>query len=244
MGAFDSMTRVARSLGAGGSLGAAFVAGASMAVLNQNRQDGANLAIGLGGDLAMALGGVHLNVVGEENVWAARPAIFLFNHQSQLDVIILAHLLRRDFTAVAKKSLQTNPIFGPLGSLAGVAFIDRADNAAAREALQPVVDSLANGVSIAVAPEGTRSSELMPFKKGPFHMAMQGGVPVVPVVIRNATDVMPAHSYIIQPGTVDVAVLPPVSSADWTAETIEEHRDEVWQMFRDTLDDWPEPEAD
>jgi putative phosphoserine phosphatase/1-acylglycerol-3-phosphate O-acyltransferase len=121
-----------------------------------------------------------------------------------------------------------------------VAFIDRSDPSAARAALEPVVQSLRDGVSLAVAPEGTRSLELGPFKKGPFHMAIQGEVPVVPIVIRNAGQIMAPHSYIVNPGTVDVVVLPPVDTSAWTAETIEAHRDEVWQMFKDTLDNWPE----
>ena len=70
-------------------------------------------------------------------------------------------------------------------------------------------------------------------------MAIQGGVPVVPVVIRNAGQIMPPHSYIVNPGTVDVVVLPPVDTAGWTAETVEQHRDEVRQMYVDTLATWP-----
>jgi putative phosphoserine phosphatase/1-acylglycerol-3-phosphate O-acyltransferase len=94
-------------------------------------------------------------------------------------------------------------------------------------------------VSIAIAPEGTRSLQLGPFKKGPFHMAMQGGVPVVPVVIRNAGEIMAPHSYMVHPGTVDVAVLAPVDTSGWRAETVDVHRDEVRQMFLDTLAHWP-----
>jgi putative phosphoserine phosphatase/1-acylglycerol-3-phosphate O-acyltransferase len=233
------LVRMVRSAAAVGGLGAGAVTGAGFAVLNQDRQGGVNVAAALAGELSLAAAGINLDVVGEENLWAQRPAVFLFNHQSQLDAPIMAALLRRDFTAVAKKSLQANPVFGPVGRFAGVAFIDRADPSAARAALQPVVDSLQQGVSLAVAPEGTRSLELGPFKKGPFHMAMQGGVPVVPVVLRNTGELLAPHSYVINPGTVDVVVLPPVDTSQWSAETIEQHRDEVWQMYRDVLDDWP-----
>jgi putative phosphoserine phosphatase/1-acylglycerol-3-phosphate O-acyltransferase len=233
------LVRMARSAAAVGSLGAGAVTGAGFAVVNQDRQGGVNVAAALAGELSLAAAGIHLDVVGEENLWERRPAVFVFNHQSQLDAPIMAALLRRDFTGVAKKSLQANPVFGPLGRFAGVAFIDRSDPSAARAALQPVVDSLRNGVSLAVAPEGTRSLELGPFKKGPFHMAIQGGVPVVPVVIRNSGEHLAPHSYVIDPGTIDVAVLPPVDTSDWTAESVEAHRDHVWQLFRDTLDDWP-----
>jgi len=237
---FDSVARAARSAAAMGSLGLGFATGVGAALVNQDRREGVNLAATLGSELSLAAAGIHLNVIGEENAWAVRPAIFMFNHQSQLDVPIVAAVLRRDFTGVAKKSLQANPIFGPLGRFAGVAFIDRSDPSAARAALEPVVASLHDGVSLAVAPEGTRSLELGPFKKGPFHMAIQGEVPVVPIVIRNAGQIMAPHSYIVNPGTVDVVVLPPVDTSAWTAETIEAHRDEVRQMFKDTLDNWPE----
>jgi putative phosphoserine phosphatase/1-acylglycerol-3-phosphate O-acyltransferase len=200
-----------------------------------------NVAANLGSELSLAAAGVHLEVQGEEHAWSHRPAIFVFNHQSQLDVPIMAAVLKRDFTGVAKKSLQANPIFGPLGRFAGVAFIDRSDPAAARAALEPVVHSLREGVSLAVAPEGTRSLELGPFKKGPFHMAIQGEVPMVPVVIRNAGQLMPPHSYVITPGTVQVCVLEPIDTSGWSTETIEEHRDAVRQLFLDTLADWPQP---
>jgi putative phosphoserine phosphatase/1-acylglycerol-3-phosphate O-acyltransferase len=233
------VVKMIRSAAAVGGLGAGALTGAGVALVNQDRRAGVNVAAALSSELSLAAAGIHLNVIGEENLWSRRPAIFLFNHQSQLDVPIMAALLRRDFTGVAKKSLQANPVFGPVGRFAGVAFIDRSDPSAARAALEPVVASLRDGVSLAVAPEGTRSLELGPFKKGPFHMAIQGGVPVVPVVIRNAGEIMPPHSYIVNPGTVDVAVLPPVDTSGWTAETVEQHRDEIRQMFVDTLADWP-----
>lgn len=233
--------RVARSAAALGSLGVGFATGATAAVLNGNRRTGANLMSVIGTELALAAAGVSLNVHGEQNLWSRRPAIFVFNHQSQLDMPIMGALLRKDFTGVAKQSLQANPVFGPIGYLADVAFIDRGDPAAARQALAPVVEALRSGTSLAVAPEGTRSGtgELGEFKKGPFHMAIQGQVPMVPVVIRNAYEIMVPHSYLLNPGTVDVAVLPPIDTSTWTTETVEAHRDEVRSMFAETLANWP-----
>lgn len=233
--------RIARSAAAMGSLSVGFATGATAAVLTGNRRTGANLMSTVGTELALAAAGVTLNVIGEHNLWSHRPAIFAFNHQSQLDMPIMGALLRKDFTGVAKASLQANPIFGPIGYLADVAFIDRSDPESAIDALAPVVEALRSGTSLAVAPEGTRSGsgELGPFKKGPFHMAIQGGVPMVPVVIRNAYEVMVPGSYLIDPGTVDIAVLPPVDTSSWTPETVEAHRDEVRAMFVETLENWP-----
>ncbi|MCU0282298.1 MAG: 1-acyl-sn-glycerol-3-phosphate acyltransferase [Candidatus Nanopelagicales bacterium] len=241
MTGIDDVGRLARGLAGAAGLGVGAATGVGFSLLNRDRRTGINMAANVGSELSLAAAGVHLEVQGEEHAWSHRPAIFMFNHQSQLDVPIVASVLKRDFTGVAKKSLQANPIFGPIGWFAGVAFIDRTDPAAARAALEPVVQSLRDGVSLAVAPEGTRALELGPFKKGPFHMAIQGQVPVVPIVIRNAGQVMAPHTYLITPGTVQVCVLPPVDTSDWTTETIDEHRDAVRQMFLDTLADWPTP---
>ncbi len=220
-----------------GSIGAA----AGLALWNGSRRVGANVAASAGSDLGLAAAGVRLNIVGEENAWAERPAVFLFNHQSQLDVFVLGAVLRKDFTGVAKKELEYSPFFGPVGFLADVAYIDRGNSQKAHEQLEPVVDALRNGRSIAIAPEGTRSPtpRLLPFKKGPFHMAMQAQVPIVPIVMRNCGEIMGAHSMVIHPGTVDVAVLPPVSTTGWTKENLDEHVAEVRQMYLDTLADWP-----
>jgi putative phosphoserine phosphatase/1-acylglycerol-3-phosphate O-acyltransferase len=156
-------------------------------------------------------------------------------------VFVLGSLLRKDFTGVAKKSLERDPFFGPVGFLADVAYIDRTDSTKARQGLEPAVEALRGGKSIAIAPEGTRSPtpRLLPFKKGPFHMAMQAGVPVVPIVMRNCGEIMAAHSMAIHGGTVDVAVLPPVPTDDWTLENLNENVARVRQLYLDTLADWP-----
>jgi putative phosphoserine phosphatase/1-acylglycerol-3-phosphate O-acyltransferase len=184
---------------------------------------------------------VKLTVVGEEHLWSHRPAIFVFNHQSSLDVLIIGNLLRRDVTGVAKAEAATDPRFAVFGALAGVAYVDRSDTAQAVEALDQVLARLRDGVSIAIAPEGTRSATatLGPFKKGAFHMAMQAGVPVVPVVIRNAGELMWRSSRLVRPGTIDVAVLPPIDTSGWRREDIDDHVDEVRRRFLDTLDNWP-----
>jgi putative phosphoserine phosphatase/1-acylglycerol-3-phosphate O-acyltransferase len=100
--------------------------------------------------------------------------------------------------------------------------------------MKPLVDAMRNeGKSVALAPEGTRtvSPNLGPFKKGAFHLAIQAGVPMVPVVIRNAGDVAPKGDFIFRPATVEVDVLPPVDTSDWTTETIDDHVRDVRNMF-------------
>jgi len=94
------------------------------------------------------------------------------------------------------------------------------------------------GRCVCIAPEGTRSTStnLGRFKKGGFHLAMQAGVPVVPIVIHNAIDVAPRGQYVFKPATVKVTVLPAVDTSDWSAQTINEHVHQVRDMFLQELD--------
>jgi len=150
------------------ALGTSVWLGAGVGLLNRSRQAGANAGAGAGSDIALALGGVTLKVTGEQNLWSDRPAVFMFNHQSSLDMLVLGDLLRRDFTGVAKKELARDPRFVPIGWLADIAYIDRGNTQKANQALRPAVDKLRHGTSIAIAPEGTRSPTPKPgpFKKG------------------------------------------------------------------------------
>jgi len=92
-----------------------------------------------------------------------------------------------------------------------------------------------------IAPEGTRldTTSVGPFKKGPFRMAMAVGIPIVPIVIRNAEIIAARNSTTMNPGTVDVAVFPPIPVTDWTLETLADRIAEVRQLYVDTLADWP-----
>src|SRR5207244_13271570 len=189
-----------------------------------------------GTEAALALAGVRLNVVGEENLWSSRPAVFIFNHQSSLDALIVGSLLRRDITAVAKKEAARDPRFAPVGLLIDVAYIDRSNSKKARSALAPVVEKLRSGVSLAIAPEGTRTPtpRLGRFKKGAFHIAMQADVPIVPLVIRNAGELMWRGSSLVRAGTVDVVVLPPVATDGWRVDDLDRHIDAIRQDYTET----------
>ena len=147
--------------------------------------------------------------------------------------------LRRDLTGVGKKEILRNPIFGPLFSAAGVVFVDRANTAQAIDALEPAVQALREGRSLAIAPEGTRSRtpRLGRFKKGAFHMARQAGVPVVPVVFRNVLDALPRGAAVVRPATVEVVVLPPVDTSKWTVDGLDEEIDAIRTRYLEVLDE-------
>lgn len=227
-----------RTIYATGSLIGAFAAGLPIWALTRSQREAVNFSMGLFGDFATAITGVELEVEDERHLWSSRPCIFIFNHQSKADVMILAKLIRRDMGGVGKKEIKDIPILGKLMEWGGTVFVDRADGKSAIKAMEPLVEAIQKeGKSICIAPEGTRSltPKLEPFKKGAFHLAMQAGVPIVPIVIHNATDVAPKNEFVMRPATVRVTVLPPVDTSDWQVKTLNAHVRDVRNMFLRTL---------
>ncbi len=232
---------LAGTAGAYAGAAAAFGAAVGVGLVTRDRRRAANTLVQLTGDVPLALAGVRLNVRGEEHLWSHRPAVFIFNHTSILDGFVVMKLLRRDITGVAKKEVAAQPLFGQIAQLTQMAMIDRADSASAVAALAPVVERLQEGYSIALSPEGTRAptTKLLPFKKGAFHMAMQGGVPIVPMVFRNVGERQWRTERAIRPGTVDIVVHPPVPTDDWSVDALDDHVADVRALFERTLADWP-----
>jgi len=227
-----------RTIYATGSLIGAFAAGLPIWALTRSQREAVNFSMGLFGDFATAITGVELEVEDERYLWSSRPCVFIFNHQSKADVMILAKLIRRDMVGVGKKEIRDIPILGKLMEWGGTVFVDRADGKSAIKAMEPLVDAIRKeGKSICIAPEGTRSltPKLEPFKKGAFHLAMQAGVPLVPIVIHNATDVAPKNEFVMRPATVRVTVLPPVDTSEWSVRNLNAHVREVRNMFLRTL---------
>jgi putative phosphoserine phosphatase/1-acylglycerol-3-phosphate O-acyltransferase len=150
-------------------------------------------------------------------------------------------LVRREFTSVGKKEAAENKLSAGLGWLIDAVFIDRADGAAAVEALKPVQEAVAKGLSLIISPEGTRSptKEVQPFKKGPFRIAMAAGVPIVPIIFRNADDAGEREAMAMRPAKIDAIVLPPISTDDWTVQDLDRRIAGVRKKYVDTLASWP-----
>ena len=231
-------SQVVRSLAATGSLVGSFMMGLPLYALSGSRRDSINFSISLFAETASALIGLDLDVRGREHLWKRRPAIFMFNHQSNADMLIMASLIRRDIVGVGKRELKNLPLIGPLMGAAGVVFIDRSDRQAAIETMKPLVQAMQEEKkSLVIAPEGTRAPtrKLGAFKKGGFHVAIQSGVPIVPVVIHNSGDISPKGDKIFRSGTVHIDVLPAIETADWSVANIDEHVAAVRNAFLRTL---------
>lgn len=210
-------------------------------LLTRSRRRGVNFFTSNWSQLLLATTGVNINVIGEENLTAERPAVFLFNHRNNFDPFIAGSLVKDNFTSVGKKELEKDPIVGPIGKLLDAAFIDREDSKSAVEGLHKIEELAQNGLSVLIAPEGTRldTVEVGPFKKGPFRIAMAAGIPIVPIVIRNAEVIAAKDATAMNAGTVDVAVFPPISVQDWTVGNLSDRIAGVRQLYLDALRHWP-----
>ena len=233
-----SISQIARMGLSVGALPASILTTLPIWALTGNKRDTLNAAVNLWSDFSLAATGVRLNIEGEENLWAQRPAVFIFNHQSSLDAIIMCKLLQRDFTAIGKKEIGNFPIIGPAFKFADVILIDRDRSKKAIEQIKPVIHAIQDqGLSLALAPEGTRSPahKLGRFKKGAFHISMQAGVPIVPIVIHNSSDMLPKGHNIARSGVVDVTVLPPVDTSGWSTRNLDNHVKEIRNMYLEIL---------
>ena len=226
-----------------GGVAAGAGAGLGLGLLSRSKRQAVDLSLSLATDMGLGMAGIDVKVIkGAEHLWSARPCLFLINHQSKLDPFLFAKIVRSGFTGVMKAEAKNVPGFGQLFQFADVAFIDRGNVEQAKDALAGAVAKLKEqGLSIAMSPEGTRSATpaLGEFKKGAFHIAMQAGVPIVPVVFRNAGQIQWRGAQTIRSGTVETVVLPPVDTSDWSVKTLNKHVADVRGMYLDTLARWP-----
>lgn len=202
-----------------------------------DRRRAANAAYRLWGRLGTRAAGIRLEVQGSAHLWSARPCVFLINHQSAVDPLIVAALLERDFAGIAKKELRRNPVLGPAFAVAGTVFVDRFDTARAIRALEPTIDTLRRGISIAIAPEGTRAPHfgLGRFKKGGFRLAIAAGVPLVPIVICNSRDVFSGDEWLMKAATVRISVHRPIPTDGWSLDDLDDRIEDVRHIYERTL---------
>ena len=150
---------------------------------------------------------------GTEHVVPGQPYVLLSNHQSLFDIPSVLTAFPGRLRFVAKQELRSVPVFGRAMELGGVVFVDRSDRARAIDQLKAARHRVAEGTSVWIAVEGTRSRDgtLGPFKKGGFHVAMDLGVPILPTWIQGSLDVLPPDQWGSVTGqTVRVSFGPPI----------------------------------
>lgn len=163
----------------------------------------------------LRLSGVKVKVSGREHLDPKQPYVFVANHQSYLDAAPLFAFTGRRMGMVAKKELLKAPILGYGMGFVNVIAIDRSNRDRAVESLKLATERLRSGISFGVCPEGTRAppGQMLPFKKGAFHMAVQARVPIVPIALKNADVLMGRGRAEAWPGTIDMVMMPPVDTS-------------------------------
>jgi 1-acyl-sn-glycerol-3-phosphate acyltransferase len=172
----------------------------------------------------LAMVGVRVEVNGLERLDPNQTYIFTPNHQSLIEVPLFVAYLGRNPAYLGKKEIFKYPVFGYGIRLIGMVPVDRSNSPAAVESAKLATENLRQGKSFVVYPEGTRSRDgrMLPFKKGAFMMAIDAGVPVVPVTVSGASKIMPKAQVKVFPSTVRITVHEPISSSGYSKENVVE----------------------
>jgi 1-acyl-sn-glycerol-3-phosphate acyltransferase len=163
--------------------------------------------------------GVRTEIVGRERLDPNQTYIFMANHVSNIDPPVFVPLIGRRVFILVKKELFRIPILGYAMRKAQFIAVNRQNREAAVESVKQAVDVLKSGLSMMAYPEGTRSRDgrMLPFKKGPFHLAMDSGISVVPVTIIGAYEVWPKGHFKVSPGTITIVFHPPMDPKQFSS---------------------------
>ncbi len=170
--------------------------------------------------MLLLLGDTKVKVIGPENILFGKPQIFMANHQSDFDILIALAHIPVQFRWIAKKELFAIPIFGAAMRSAGYIEIDRSNREKAIRSIDEAALRIRSGKSVMTFPEGTRSPDghIKAFKQGAFHLAIQSGVPIIPVTIIGSGRIMPKRSLRIKPGQIKMVIGKPIDVKHFTIE--------------------------
>jgi len=187
-----------------------------------------NWMIRLWARLLLRLGGIRVRILGAERV-PAGPAVFAANHASALDIPVLFAALPCEFRIIYKRSLGLIPLMGWSLWAGRHVAIDRANPFKARRSLVAAAERIRGGTSVVVFPEGTRATggELLPFKRGSFLIAIQAGVPLVPVSLVGVKRRIPRGLASLTPGEVTLRIHEPIETSGRDPETAAQLAEQV-----------------
>ena len=163
------------------------------------------------------IAGVKVRTLGLEKIDPARTYVFMSNHISNLDPPLTLPLIPRRTSVMVKKELFKVPILGRIMSLGSLVPVDRGNRDAGIAAVRDALRVIGQGINMTIYVEGHRSfdGKLLPFKKGPFYLAEECKVPVVPITISGTEDCMPKARFAIRPGTVTIEFHDPIEPSDF-----------------------------
>lgn len=195
--------------------------------------------------ILFATGGVRVEVRGQENQPEGVPMVLVANHCSHLDPPALIVGLPHGFQFIAKRALFWVPVFGQALWAAGVIPIDRGNRERAVRSMDRAAERVRQGTSVVVFPEGTRSHDgrMQSFKKGAFILAIQAGVPVLPVRVTGTRDLLPRGALFVRPGRIEIEVLPAIPTRGMTFDDRDRLLTETARRLETVEDRDPSPAA-
>lgn len=177
-------------------------------------------------------------VKGAENIAPGVSYVVTANHQSLYDIYVLYGWLGVDFKWVMKKELEKVPVLGFACKVLGHIFVDRSDTKKAVETINAAKTKIVNGTSVLFFPEGSRSSDgvMKPFKKGAFKMALDLGLPILPVTINGTRSILPKGSIDLRPGHATMIIHPPIAVEGYHEENMAELMDKTKRIMNASRD--------
>lgn len=179
--------------------------------------------------------GTKIRTVGLDKLDPAGTYIFMSNHVSNLDPPILVPLIPRRTSVLAKKEIWRIPVLARALDMGEIVPVERHNREAAIQSIRKASEVMQHGINMTVYPEGTRSPDgrLLPFKKGPFHLALETGFPIVPVTMLGTFEMMPKGKWAATGGTATVVFHPPIDPKKFSSR--EELTEAVAQSIRSSL---------
>ncbi|MEW5909054.1 MAG: lysophospholipid acyltransferase family protein [Thermodesulfobacteriota bacterium] len=190
------------------------------------------------GKTILLISRIRVTVIGMSNIDQRKSYIYMSNHQSNFDIPVLLAYLDVQFRWLAKAELFKIPIFGPAMRRAGYISIDRSNRKSSFLSLKKAADTIRNGASVMIFPEGTRSRDgnIRPFKKGGFILAVDSGAPVVPVILHGTWSIMPRNGLMIRPGTVTLEIMKPIETDGFSRKTKDDLLEKVNRVIHDRFE--------
>ena len=184
--------------------------------------------------------GIRVRIQQKAALDESAAYVFALNHQVALDIPAAGISIPCPFGWVAKAELQSIPFLGPAIRHSPSVFIDRSHPKKSIESMQVAGERIRKGLSVAIFPEGSRSGSatLQPFKRGAFLLAIEAGVPVVPVTILNAHELYQEKRKIARPGVLHIVIGQPISIDGWSRKEMPQLMEEVRSAMQSELDVW------
>jgi len=180
---------------------------------------------------------MSIDIEGQNHIQPGQSYVIVANHQSLLDIYVLYGYLGLDVKWVMKKELRSVPVLGMACEAMGHIIVDRSNTEAALESINLARDRIRDGMCVIFFPEGTRSRDgsLLPFKKGAFRLAMDLGIPILPVSIHETNKILPSDTLDWLPGKATLRIHAPITTTGKTSLDVTQLSEQAFNVIDTAL---------